>query len=110
MCRSLYVSVTCAARRRYGVEGPFFKQLGEQYILEAFALARGAFPPTTKLFLNEAFGGPKGYKADGETVVNTLRILRWLKEQRAPIDGLGIQGHDMFTRGGYAKADVVPPP
>ena len=25
---------------RYGVEGPFFKQLGEDYILESFTLAR----------------------------------------------------------------------
>jgi len=45
---------------QYGVEGPFFKQLGEDYILQAFQMARAAFPPRTKLFINEAFGGPKG--------------------------------------------------
>ena len=90
----------------YGVEGPFFKQLGEDYILEAFTMARAAFPPSTKLFLNEAFGGVGGYKANAAAVVNIMRVLKWLKEQHAPIDGLGIQGHDMFLAGGYDKADI----
>eukprot|EP01046_Picozoa_sp_COSAG06_P086343 COSAG06_NODE_32952_length_497_cov_1.560302_2_plen_28_part_01 len=26
-----------------------------------------------------------GYKADGETVTNIMRILKWLKEENAPV-------------------------
>ena len=48
-----------------------------------------------------------GYKADGETVTNIMRILKWLKEENAPVDGLGIQGHDMFLPGGYQKVDIA---
>jgi GH35 family endo-1,4-beta-xylanase len=29
-----------------------------------------------------------------------MRILKWLKETGTPVDGLGIQGHDMFQSGG----------
>ncbi len=68
---------------------PFTKAMGEEYIDLAFKLARKTDPDAT-LFLNEQipdFDGP-GAKA-------FLELLGRLKERNVPIDGVGLQCHNV---------------
>lgn len=62
-----------------------YKILGEQYIEEAFKIARRV-EPSAKLYYNDSFN------AEGKKE-KIFHLLKRLKEKGVPIDGIGIQGH-----------------
>jgi endo-1,4-beta-xylanase len=61
--------------------------LGEAYIGEAFRAAHAA-DPDAKLFMNEY-----GLEEDGERWTAFVALLKRLKAQGVPIDGVGFQAH-----------------
>jgi endo-1,4-beta-xylanase len=65
--------------------------LGEGYIAEAFFAAREA-DPRAELYYND-YGIERRPKRD-----KALRLIRELRARRAPIDGIGIQGHWQIDR------------
>jgi len=77
---------------------PFLKRLGSGYIGEAFGLARKA-DPKAKLYINEI--GAEGINAKSNRL---YRLVRDLKSQGAPIDGVGFQTH--FNLGGVPDGFV----
>lgn len=68
---------------------PFTKAMGEAYIDLAFKLARKADPDAT-LFLNEQI---PDFNAPGGKAL--LELLERLKERNVPIDGVGLQCHNI---------------
>jgi endo-1,4-beta-xylanase len=76
-------------------ETPWLKAIGEDYIAEAFRAARRA-DPSARLFYNDydIESPPKREKV--------LRLIRSLKAQGVPVDGIGIQGHWRLDRIPYA--------
>lgn len=73
------------------VDDNFFHQLlGENYIAEAFKMARAA-DAHAKLFLNEDFRS-----FSPETTERFLSLLHRQLAQGAPIDGIGIQSHHLY--------------
>ncbi|MEV0651181.1 endo-1,4-beta-xylanase [Phytomonospora sp. NPDC050363] len=70
----------------------WYQKLGASYIAEAFRAARAA-SPTAKLFIND-------YNIDGINAKSTMyyNMIRDLKAQGVPIDGIGFQAH--LTVGG----------
>jgi endo-1,4-beta-xylanase len=61
--------------------------LGETYIGDAFVAARNA-DPQVKLYINEF-----GLEADGARWETFLALMKKLKSQGVPIDGVGFQAH-----------------
>jgi len=68
----------------------FHQVLGENYIAEAFKMARAA-DADANLFLNEDFRS-----FDAESTERFLALLRRQLAQGAPIDGIGIQSHHLY--------------
>lgn len=65
----------------------WYQALGETYIADAFAAARKA-DPRAKLYINEF-----GLEADGARWERFLALMKKLKSEGAPIDGVGFQAH-----------------
>jgi endo-1,4-beta-xylanase len=65
----------------------WLQRLGPSYIADAFRFARAA-DPTAKLFINDY--NTEGQNAKSNGLYNLVRDLR---AQGVPIDGVGIQGH-----------------
>jgi endo-1,4-beta-xylanase len=70
---------------------PWLTGIGEDYIAEAFIAARKA-DPSAELHYND-YGIENPHKRE-----KTLRLIRQLKAAKAPIDGIGIQGHYQLDR------------
>ncbi|MBP2479579.1 hypothetical protein JOF53_008451 [Crossiella equi] len=73
----------------------FQQKLGDGYIAEAFRLARQA-DPGAKLYPNDF--NTEGTSAKANAVYN---LVRSLKQQGVPIDGIGIQAH-LATQYGFS--------
>mgnify|MGYP003880766077 CR=1 FL=1 len=72
--------------REYLRRSKWLAAIGEDFIFEAFVAARQADPKAELLYNDYGIeAGPKREKA--------LRLVRDLKRRKAPIDGIGIQGH-----------------
>lgn len=81
-------------------EGPlrnhiWYRAMGEAYIAKAFQAARAA-DPNAKLFMNEF-----GLEDDGDRWDEFFALVKRLKEQGVPIDGVGFQAHV------YERADKI---
>jgi len=65
----------------------WYQKLGSSYIAEAFRAARAA-NPSAKLYIND-------YNIDGVNAKSTMyyNMIRDLKAQGVPIDGIGFQAH-----------------
>jgi endo-1,4-beta-xylanase len=72
----------------------FQQRLGDGFVAEAFRAARAA-DPSAKLYINDY--NTEGMNAKSNAVYN---LVRTLKQQGVPIDGVGIQTH-LATRYGY---------
>lgn len=68
----------------------FLNTLGRSYIADSFRMAREA-DPSAQLFINEQFGN-----YTGDLVELFFDLLEWLLEENVPIDGVGIQAHNIF--------------
>lgn len=68
-------------------ENIFFQVMGLDYIPKSFVLARQACPET-KLFLNENLFQYTDKRAEA-----FLKLVRSFRENKVPIDGVGIQSH-----------------
>jgi endo-1,4-beta-xylanase len=75
----------------------FQQVIGDDYIALAFARARAA-DPTAKLYIND-------YNTDGSGAKSNAmyNLVRTLKQQGVPIDGVGFQGHLIL---GHVPGDV----
>ena len=71
---------------------PFQDKIGDTYIAEAFRSARAA-DPVAKLYINDYNVEGKNAKSD-----SLYALVKSLKQQGVPIDGVGFQGH--FALGG----------
>jgi len=69
----------------------YLKYLGEEYIARSFELAHSV-DPDMKLFLNENF-----ISYAGKTAESFLELIRKLKDDDVPVDGVGIQAHSTPT-------------
>lgn len=77
-------------------QGPFYNAFGEDYIVEAFKLAR-RFEPDAHLILNEA--QTESDDENGETFRKSLlALIKRQLDQGAPIDGIGLQCHLQSAR------------
>ncbi|WP_225993101.1 endo-1,4-beta-xylanase [Actinomadura rudentiformis] len=65
----------------------FYRTLGESYIADALRAARAA-DPGAKLYINDYNTDGLGAKSDG-----MYNLVKSLKAQGVPIDGVGFQGH-----------------
>lgn len=72
--------------KNYLRKSKWLTSLGEDFISEAFIAARQA-DSKAELFYND-YNIERGAKLD-----KALRLIRELKARKAPIDGIGIQGH-----------------
>jgi endo-1,4-beta-xylanase len=72
--------------REYLRKSKWLTSIGEDFIAEAFVAARQA-DPKAELIYND-YGIEGGAKRE-----KTLRLIRDLKQRKAPITGVGIQGH-----------------
>lgn len=70
---------------------PWLERAGEEFIAESFRAARRA-DPAAALYYND-YGIESGAKRD-----KALRLLRELRAQGVPVDGVGIQGHWQLDR------------
>jgi endo-1,4-beta-xylanase len=66
---------------------PFYTAMGQEYIAIAFRAARAA-DPTAKLYINDYNTDGTGAKSDA-----MYNLVRTLKAEGVPIDGVGFQGH-----------------
>jgi endo-1,4-beta-xylanase len=73
-------------------QSPFQQRLGDGYIAEAFRMAKAA-DPTAKLYYNDY--NIEGINAKSDAVYN---LVRSLKEQGVPIDGVGLQSHFILNQ------------
>lgn len=72
----------------------FQQRLGDNFVADAFRAARAA-DPSAKLYINDY--NTEGMNAKSNAMYN---LVRSLKQQGVPIDGVGIQTH-LATRYGY---------
>ena len=75
----------------YRPDDPFHKVLGDEYILEAFRIARNSNPSALLLY-----NDTDNHLSNGMTTALTRRIVRKLKDEGL-IDGVGIQMHFGWT-------------
>lgn len=75
----------------------WYKAMGESYIAKAFNAAHAA-DPNAKLFINEY-----GLEEDGDRWNAMLALVKKLKQQGVPINGIGFQSHV------YERADKINP-
>ncbi|WP_433218240.1 endo-1,4-beta-xylanase [Dactylosporangium sp. CS-047395] len=66
---------------------PFYAAMGSDYIADAFRTARAA-DPDAKLYINDYNTDGQGAKADA-----MYNLVKTLKAQGVPIDGVGFQAH-----------------
>lgn len=68
-----------------------YQQFGRSYVIDPFFIARQS-DPKALLFYNDAnlYYDDHDHEARRRAV---LALLQWLKKEKAPVDGLGIQGH-----------------
>jgi len=67
-------------------ESPWYRIIGEDYIVKAFEYAREA-DPNAELYYND-------YSLeDPEKLEGAVRLVQYLQENNAPITGIGTQGH-----------------
>jgi endo-1,4-beta-xylanase len=78
----------------------WFKAMGEAYIAKAFRAARKA-DPKALLFLNDY-----GLEADDERWGALVNLVKRLKAQHVPIDGVGFQAH-VYEAGDRIDAAVL---
>ncbi|GAA3456577.1 endo-1,4-beta-xylanase [Dactylosporangium matsuzakiense] len=71
----------------YRSTSPFYTAMGIDYIADAFRTARAA-DPDAKLYINDYNTDGQGAKADA-----MYNLVKTLKSQGVPIDGVGFQGH-----------------
>ena len=70
---------------------PFYRMLGEDYVVEAFRLAH-ALAPQARLYLNDYnVCYDEAWQQDRRSGI--LRLVERLLEQDVPLHGFGIQGH-----------------
>jgi len=79
--------------------------LGDEALVEWFTVARES-DPTARLFINEynIIPNEAAYRAKQDEY---FRIIEWLKERGAPIDGLGEQGHFGQSLTGIDRAKQI---
>lgn len=65
--------------------------LGDAEMVRWYERSR-ALDPDTKLYLND-YGNLEEASLDSPHLNGTLRIIRYLRDHGAPLDGLGLQGH-----------------
>jgi endo-1,4-beta-xylanase len=75
----------------------WYQAMGKDYIAQAFAAARQADPHAV-LYLNEY-----GAEEDGGRWEALYKLVKQLKADGVPIDGVGLQNHE------YEKGDRTPP-
>ena len=77
----------------------FFRLIGKEYIALAFKWAREA-DPAAELYYND-------YNLDANDAkrARAIELVKYLREQGAPIDGIGLQGHYNLTTPTAAKID-----
>jgi len=73
--------------------------IGKEFLALAFKWAREA-DPTAELYYND-------YNLDASDAkrATTIELVKYLREQGAPIDGIGMQGHYNLNRPSTAKID-----
>jgi len=82
----------------------FHRAFGATYVDRLLRTARGA-APTARLFVNE-YGLEYGNHVERDRRARTLRLLRDLRRDGAPIDGLGIQAHLDLGKGDLAVDEI----
>jgi len=80
-------------------ESIFFRLIGKEYIALAFKWAREA-DPAAELYYNDY-----NLDADDAKRARAIELVKYLREQGAPIDGIGLQGHYNLTTPTAAKID-----
>jgi endo-1,4-beta-xylanase len=70
-------------------ESPWYRIIGEDYLVKAFEYAREA-DPDAELYYND-YSLENQPKRDG-----AVRLIRQLREQDVPVTGIGTQGHFMM--------------
>lgn len=85
---------------RYLRGSVWLRAMGESYIAKAFTAARQADPKAT-LFINEF-----GLEEDGERWDYFFNLVKRLKAQGAPIDGVGFQAH-VYERRDKINTEVL---
>src|SRR3989440_7327300 len=79
----------------------WYQVIGPEYIALAFQLAHQA-DPQAKLFYNDL-----GYEVGGPHTEAVLNMVRSLREQGVPIDGVGFESH-FNTSAGYITERMRP--
>lgn len=79
---------------------PWLKAIGPEFLPEAFLAARAA-DPQAALYYND-YNIEQPAKRD-----KTLRLIRSLKAAKAPLDGIGIQGHWPLDRVPYDHIEAA---
>jgi endo-1,4-beta-xylanase len=79
----------------------WYQVIGPEYIALAFRFAH-AVDPQAKLFYNDL-----GYEVGGPHTDAVLRMVRSLREQGVPIDGVGLESH-FNTSAGYITERMRP--
>ncbi len=93
-------------RRTDGLrESVFLEAFGPDYIDRAFAQAR-VFAPRAQLFINE-YGLEYDLPEERARRYLMLKLLERLKNQGAPLDGLGMQGHLDLRKGRVSQRSIA---
>lgn len=81
-------------------DAPWKRVVGEDYILQAFKIAGEALP-NTKLYYND-YNLDDGNKADA-----VCTLVKYLRENGARIDGVGMQGHYNVNTSAKAVEETI---
>lgn len=77
----------------------FYRLLGREYLVQAFKWAHEA-DPAAELYYNDY-----NLDADDRKRATALELMRYLRDQGAPIHGVGLQGHYNLTNPSTAKIE-----
>lgn len=77
----------------------FYRIIGKEYLVLAFKWAHEA-DPNAELYYNDY-----NLDADDAKRATAIELIRYLREQGAPIHGIGLQGHYNLSRPTAAKID-----
>lgn len=77
----------------------FYRVIGKEYLPLAFKWAHEA-DPDAELYYNDY-----NLDADDAKRATAIELIKYLREQGAPIDGIGLQGHYNLSRPAAAKID-----